>query len=260
MLGIYFSATGNSRYALEVFLKELDSSATVVPIEDKTAAQQLEKAEEIVFSYPVQYSDVPKIVRDFVRKNAKLWQAKRVFIIATMAMFSGDGSGVLARLLEKHGAVITGGLHLKMPDSIADEKVLKRSPEKNTALVKRARRKVIKAAADIKNGKYPRQGLGILSRFAGFITQRLWFGHRTRKYYSRGLKVDCEKCIGCGKCTRICPTHNIIIQDSKARGKNKCTVCYRCVNSCPKQAITLLGKEVIEQTTIEKYIFQYREE
>ena len=29
--------------------------------------------------------------------------------------------------LNKYGATITGGLHLQMPDSIADEKVLKRS-------------------------------------------------------------------------------------------------------------------------------------
>jgi hypothetical protein len=40
MLGIYFSATGNSRYASEVFLKELDCTAHIVSIEDKTAAQQ----------------------------------------------------------------------------------------------------------------------------------------------------------------------------------------------------------------------------
>ena len=42
--------------------------------------------------------------------------------------------------------------------------------------------------------------------------------------------------------------------DNKAVGKDKCTVCYRCVNACPKQAITLLGKTVIEQTFIEKYL------
>ncbi|MDE7239734.1 MAG: hypothetical protein K2N41_08485 [Lachnospiraceae bacterium] len=31
-------------------------------------------------------------------------------------------------------------------------------------------------------------------------------------------------------------------------------MCYRCVNVCPKQAITLFGKRVIEQGTIEKYL------
>lgn len=44
------------------------------------------------------------------------------------------------------------------------------------------------------------------------------------------------------------------MKDNTAIGKDKCTVCYRCVNSCPKQAITLLGETVVEQTCIEKYL------
>lgn len=35
---------------------------------------------------------------------------------------------------------------------------------------------------------------------------------------------------------------------------NQCTMCYRCINNCPKQAMTLLGKTVVEQSVIEKYI------
>ena len=254
MIGIYFSATGNSRYALEVFLKELDGSAKSFAIEDKTVMQQLEKADEIVFAYPVQYSAVPKIVRDFIEKTAALWQGKKVFVIASMAMFSGDGSGVLARLLKKHGAVITGGLHVRMPDSICDEKVFDRPFEKNRQAVAAAKQKAQKAADRYKSGHPCRQGLGVLPRFAGFISQRLWFGHRTMKYYSKGLKIDSAKCVGCGKCAGLCPTENISLQDGKAVSGKRCTVCYRCVNQCPVQAITLLGKEVIKQTSVEKYL------
>lgn len=36
-------------------------------------------------------------------------------------------------------------------------------------------------------------------------------------------------------------------------GKN-CTLCYRCVNRCPAQAITLLGKRVVKQNDITKYV------
>ncbi len=253
MLGIYFSGTGNSKYALEVFLREYDSDSVMFSIEDKNLIEHINNHDEIVFSYPVQYSAVPKILSDFIHSNSGMWKGKKVFVIATMALFSGDGAGVLGRLLEQYGARITGGLHLQMPDSIADERVLKRSLEKNTQLVENANRKVVKAVANIKNGKYPQEGLGILSRLAGFLSQRLWFGHRTGRYSDK-LKVDADKCIGCSKCVRICPTENIIMVDNKAVGKDKCTVCYRCVNACPKQAITLLGKTVIEQTSVEKYL------
>ena len=253
MLGIYFSRTGNSKYAVEVFLREYDNDLAMFSIEDKNLIEHINNHDEIVFGYPVQYSAVPKYLSDFIHNHSKIWKDKKVFIIATMALFSGDGAGVFGRLLKQYGAQITGGLHLQMPDSIADEKVLKRSLEKNTQLVKNANKKIVKAVASIKNGKYPQEGLGTLSRLAGFLSQRLWFGHRTRKYSDK-LKVDADKCIGCLKCAKICPTENIIMTDNKAQGKDKCTVCYKCVNACPKQAITLLGKNVIAQTSIEKYL------
>jgi len=253
MTGIYFSGTGNSRYALEVFLKECGSDSHLYPVEHENLAELLSDHDELVFSYPVQYSAVPKMVSDFVRSNSELWQGKRIFIIATMALFSGDGAGVLGRMLKKYGAIITGGLHLKMPDSIADEKVLKRSHEKNLLLVEKAACKIRKAAQSIKNGRYPQEGLGLFARMGGFVTQRLWFGHRTRRYSDK-LKINSAKCIGCSACARICPTGNIVMNGGKAEGMDRCTMCYRCVNLCPKQAITLLGKTVIEQTGIEKYI------
>jgi len=253
MIGIYFSGTGNSKYALEVFLREYSDDLVLFSIEDKNLIEHITTHDEIVFSYPVQYSAVPKFLRDFIHSNSSVWQGKRVFIIATMALFSGDGAGVLGRLLKQYGATITGGLHLQMPDSIADEKVLKRSLKKNTQLVEQAERKTIQAVACIKNGQYPQEGMGALSRLAGFFLQRLWFGHRTGKYSDK-LKVDADKCIGCSKCVNICPTGNIIMTDNKADGTDKCTLCYRCVNACPKQAVTLLGKTVVEQTSIEKYL------
>jgi hypothetical protein len=65
---------------------------------------------------------VPKILRDFIIQNKELWENKKVFVIATMGLFSGDGAGILGRLLQQYGAEIIGGLHLKMPDSIGDKK------------------------------------------------------------------------------------------------------------------------------------------
>ena len=145
MLGIYFSGTGNSRYALEVFLRKYDETAEILALEDERVVSYIESNEEIVFAYSVQYSNIPKMVQDFVEKNRSVWKDKKIYIIATMGLFSGDGAGILARRLKKYGAKITGGLHLKMPDSIGDEKVLKRPPEKNQELVKKAEQKIRKS-------------------------------------------------------------------------------------------------------------------
>ena len=253
MLGIYFSGTGNSRYALEVFLNKYDKAAKILSIEDETISSYIKETEEIVFSYSVQYSNIPKMVKDFVEENKSLWQEKKVFVIATMGLFSGDGAGILARLLRKFGAQITGGLHLKMPDSIADEKALKRPLEENRKLVREAERKIDKAVTSMKNGQPPQEGIGILYHMAGLFGQRLYFCNKT-KQYSNKVKIDAEKCVGCGKCTELCPMKNLHIENNLAKAEGRCTMCYRCINACPKQAITLLGKSVVEQGMIEKYL------
>lgn len=253
MTGIYFSGTGNTRHAVKVFLHEYDKGAEAYPIEDAAVSEYIKAAEELVFAYSVQYSNLPKMVADFVDDHRNLWRGKKVFIIATMGLFSGDGAGMLARRLQKYGAQIIGGLHLKMPDSIADVAALKRPPEKNKKLVRLAEQKIQKAVCDVKNGKPPQEGIGFWYHIAGLFGQWLYFYHKTRNYSDR-LKVDSAKCIGCGKCTAACPMENLRLEEGRAVAKEKCTMCYRCVNICPKQAITLIGKKVIEQGTIEKYL------
>ena len=154
MIGIYFSGTGNTKFCVEKFLAEYDNSKNTFPIEDKCTLDKIKNNHEIVIGYPVQYSNIPKILRDYLTSYQHIWKGKKIFIIATMGLFSGDGAGILARILSSYGAIIVGGLHLKMPDSICDEKVLKRSPTKNKELVIKAEEKIHKAVYSIKNGNF----------------------------------------------------------------------------------------------------------
>ncbi len=251
MIGVYFSGTGNTKYCVEKFLAEYYHSKNIGSIEDPYTAEKIKKNHEMVIGYPVQYSAVPKILRDYIMANPDIWKGKKVFIIATMGLFSGDGAGILARLLNSYGAVITGGLHLKMPDSIGDVRALKRSPEKNKELVMKAEEKIQRAVYFIKSGKPPQEGLGIGCHLAGLFGQRLYFGWKTKRYTNK-LKIDPQKCIGCGLCKSLCPMENISIKKKLAVSGDQCTMCYRCISRCPKQAITLLGKRVIDQNDIHK--------
>lgn len=253
MVGIYFSGTGNTKYCIEKFLHTLDSQAAALPIENPSAAQEIKNADEVVFAYPVYYSDLPKIVRDFICESPDIWRGKRVFIIATMGLFSGDGAGCSARLLKKYGATVIGGLHLKMPDCIGDVKLLKKPLDENRQLIKNADAKIEKAAENIKRGKYPKDGLGFFCHFAGLFGQRLYFRNKTKKYYN-GVKADGSKCVACGLCASVCPLKNIVVDGGKAMFGGKCTMCYRCFSICPQKAITIIGKKVLEQSRIEKYL------
>ena len=77
MVGIYFSGTGNSKYALEFFLSKYDKTAKAYTIEDKNITSHIKNNEEIIFSYPVQYSNIPKILKDFIDDNRHLRSEER---------------------------------------------------------------------------------------------------------------------------------------------------------------------------------------
>lgn len=252
MVGLYFSGNGNTKYCIQKFADNCAEKCSLMSIEDFSLNDTINQDDFIVLAHPVYFSNLPKIVRDFINGNGDFFKGKKVFIIATMGLFSGDGAGCSARLLKKCGANVVGGLHIKMPDCVGDVKALKRTMEQNRRIIKRANKKISKAAVRLSAGAPPQEGLSIFHHLAGLFCQRLWFYNETKEYTDR-LKIDSEKCTGCGLCIPLCPMNNLSSENKMTKAKDRCTMCYRCINSCPSQAITLLGKRVVEQCRIEKY-------
>lgn len=54
-----------------------------------------------------------------------------------------------------------------------------------------------------------------------------------------GVRVDCERCTGCGKCIRECP------MDIHRVGDHECISCGRCISACPTKAIELRAGNLI---------------
>jgi len=53
------------------------------------------------------------------------------------------------------------------------------------------------------------------------------------------VKVDKEKCIGCGSCASVCPEGFEMGDDGKARVKNSSAKCIKdAIESCPVDAIS----------------------
>lgn len=251
MIGVYFSGTGNTKYCLEEFITRYNHSIEVISIENGDAIEKIQLHSEILFAYPIYFSDIPKIVSDFIENNHLIWNGKNIFIIATMGLFSGDGAGLSARLFQKHGAHIIGGVHIKMPDNICDINLLKRTEQKNSEIVTMAGKKIKRAAVQYQAQNPPQEGLNVWYHMAGLFGQRLWSFGKARHYYKK-VKIDTRTCIGCGLCTQICPMNNLYLSEHRAYAHEHCTLCYRCANRCPEKAITILGKRVISQYSMKK--------
>lgn len=58
------------------------------------------------------------------------------------------------------------------------------------------------------------------------------------------IKVNQERCIGCGLCVKDCVAHNIVMKQEKASIiAHDCVMCGHCVAVCPQRAVAISGYE-----------------
>jgi uncharacterized Fe-S center protein len=64
-----------------------------------------------------------------------------------------------------------------------------------------------------------------------------------RDQHSIRPSVNIEKCIGCGKCSEVCPKQAITVENKKSSiDKMKCIGCGECMTVCPVKAIDSGGE------------------
>jgi ferredoxin/flavodoxin len=254
MIGIYFSGTGNTKHCVERFVFEIDSNAKCFSIEDKGLFSELFKHDTVVFGFPIYYSNVPKIVKDFITENQSSFRNKKVFIIATKGMFNAYGIVCAAKMFRTCGAEISGSLQLIMPDNIRDLLIMELAfTKKYGKVIAKADNKIEKAAKRFKTDKPTESGLSVLNHTVGFVLKILPFYPKTDKYI-KAPEIDNAKCSKCGLCTKICPMKNLILSENRIISGENCTMCYRCFNNCPQKALTVLGNKVYDQYLCENIV------
>ena len=251
MLTIYFSGTGNTKHIAESFSRKMEARCLSIE-SDVNFQAEIKGHNTIAFCYPIYGSRVPRIMREFVPKHMSELIGKKVIILITQLIFSGDGARVFTDMFQEGAIEVIYAEHFNMPNNICNIPFAKQpSGKKIQRYLNKAEARMIQTCQNIKNGIVVKRGFSRLSQALGNIQGRIWQGNSRENYDNQvapkfaleqkvrtGVKVD-KDCTLCGLCVSICPMKDLEILQGTIAQKNNCTVCYRCVNRCPHKAITV---------------------
>ena len=222
-----YTATGNSLYIAKHISEKIQ--AEIIPISNK---EQICNSDVIGFVYPVFFWGMPLSMEQFV-KDLKI-QNKNAYIFAVYT-YGGTAlfcAAVLNNLLKKKNTHLSFISSVKMVENyIPSFKV-----NDNPAIWDNADKKIeiiSKSINERKNSKFH------TGTFINKIIHHLYPAHN--KNCSKDFAVK-KSCIGCGLCSKICPTQNIKINNNVPIFENHCDHCLGCLNMCPYDAIEYKNK------------------
>jgi len=246
MLILYYSGTGNTRFACtvaEAVMKKEGHEVTMKRL-DQAGGVSLDGFDACCFGAPVYEWAPARNVEDFVMTMPRM-DGKCAFILTSSAGAKGEATELFARMLESRGLTVLGDYNLICPDSWGGSRRWSYSHDAETPTPGSVRdladfvREMLAMASSFNSGetvdvpdyRVRKTGLFFASRFSRLApSARLKMGKK---------KVDSELCNECGVCAKLCPMDAITLDPQPVFSK-RCIGCWRCVNMCPKDCITTL--------------------
>ena len=252
MVMLYFSGTGNSKYVAELFCGNMDTTCHSIE-EDIDFVKLIDAEQTIAFCYPIYFSRVPRIMREFVAKHIDFLKDKNLIIFCTQLVMSGDGARAFAALFPQGHMEVIYAEHFFMPNNVTNFLILPEmliSERRIRKAIVKAGKKMQTVCRNINNGVVKKRGFNIISRALGLIQAPLM--SPSEKKANNSVKIN-NDCTNCGICAVVCPMNNLNCENGNITHSHNCTLCYRCVNKCPQKAITIAfhGKVKKQYTGVE---------
>lgn len=232
---LYFSATGNSKYAAVKIAEATGDKIYSLNDAMKRGVPEIdcEGGGQLGIVVPTFDWSVPWAVADYLRDVTLKNVPPYIFSVHTCGATSGVGANAMRRLLAEKNLELAASFSVKMPDTY----VVMKAPEtpdvqKRKLLDADATLDAIIRDAEERNhvtrmeGAVPETLQRIVSRLALPVQKNV------RKFHTT------DDCIGCGLCSRVCPQNIIEMKNRRpVWTENRCMSCFACMHRCPKHAI-----------------------
>jgi ferredoxin len=230
----YFSGTGNTFLVVKEMQKVMEELGIEVQLQriEESCPADVDTSKTIGLGFPVAILSTYPLVWDFI-ENLPVTSGTEIFMIDTLAGFSGGIIGPVRRKVKNRGYKTIGACEIVMPTNIfyiQDEKSNRKKIEKGL-------RRADEYARELVEGKTTWGRVPLISDIIHLISMMAW-KITAGKLHQRYLKFNphTENCNRCGLCADLCPTGNIKM-DSYPVSDSQCDYCLRCVSFCPTGSI-----------------------
>ena len=235
---LYFSGTGNSRYAAKRISEITGDERISIGQRIKSGDySEIHSEKPLVFVGPVYAGRLPRVMEEYIRQ-VKFSGTQKVYFVVTCAQTPWVTVQYVEKLCDKKGFALLGFNSVVMPQGyLAGGGTQPR--EVNERILKEAEPKILSIAEAIRDRRLlPKEqpGKAMMSKVLNPIMYSMMIS-------AKGFRAT-DKCIGCGKCEQRCPLNNIRLTNGKPVWGNQCTHCMACIAGCPSEAIEYGRKTV----------------
>jgi len=242
----YFSGTGNSFKLAEDIAGLIGAKTLNIAPLLETKSVML-KSETIGFVFPVYDFKAPEVMNQFV-SQLKGIESSYLFAICNYGIAPSKTLNKFQKELQKVDGTLDLGVSFQMPhNGIGSGNFSVKRHQQMLVNWEQAKSKIANKINEHKKDgiekSKPLEAMkvflfqGVLFKsiptFTKLLTKVAFHGWDALAYTAN------ENCNGCGICEKICPVHNIHMENGKPIWGDHCANCFACLQWCPKQAITL---------------------
>lgn len=231
---LYFSGTGNTRYAAETLGRLL--AEPVIAMDVASASPRLAmEGNMVVWCFPTYSWGIPPVVVRYMRSVAFDGDnGAPHYMMTTCGDDMGQTDRQWQRIIAARGWDARSAFALVMPNTYVLMKGFNvDSPEVAQRKLGAAPERIAAIAEAIRSGA---PSMLVPGRFA-WIKSRIiypWFCRHCMSAKPFGATAGCT---GCGLCSRSCPMNNITMEKGLPHWGADCAMCLRCYHICPRRAV-----------------------